>query len=106
MPVQIRTYPDRNLLYVYLDGYLGDDEVVAAVDRVIAEIGRLDPGFDAITDIRHFKPGSPKVAEELMRAQRAYKARSVRRLIRIVGESVVAKMQFQRTGKEIGLEMT
>ena len=105
MPYEIRSDSHRNLLYVRLDGYLTDMEAASAADKVIAEVDRLSPGFDAITDIRTFKPGSPRVAEELMRAQRAYKVKAIRRLIRVVGESVVAKMQFQRTGSEVGLEV-
>jgi hypothetical protein len=105
MPYEVRSDPDRNLLYVRLEGYFGDDEAVQVADRVIAEVGRLRAGFEAITDIRHYKPGSPKMVEQMMRTQLVYKSKAIRRVIRIVGENVVAKMQLQRTGKEVGLEM-
>jgi hypothetical protein len=105
MPYEIRSNVTRNALFVRLEGFLTDTEAVEVADKVIAELERLRPGFDAITDITHFKPGSAKVASELMRTQQAYKAHGIRRVIRIVGESVVAKMQFQRTGEEVGLEM-
>ena len=105
MGYEVHGNPIKNRLYLRLDGYLSDAETKEAADAVIANILKLRPGFDAITDITTYKPGSDKAAAEIMRAQQVYKSHKCRLIVRIVGPSVLGKMQFQRTGGEVGLEM-
>jgi hypothetical protein len=105
MPFDVHSNTTKNRLYLRLDGFLTDQETKEAADQVIAHINKLRPGFDAITDISTYKPGSEKAAAEIVRAQQVYKSRGVRLIVRIVGASVLGKMQFQRTGQEVGLEM-
>jgi len=105
MPYEVRGNSIKNRLYLRLDGYMSDEETREAADAVIAAILKLRPGFDAITDITTYKPGSDKAAAEITRAQQVYKSHKCRLIVRIVGASVLGKMQFQRTGSEVGLKM-
>jgi hypothetical protein len=93
----------KNRLYLVLDGFFQDDEIPKAADKCISEASKLKPGFDVINDISNFKPASPKGAEEIKRAQIYVKQNGVRRVIRVVGEAVLAQAQFDRQSKGSGL---
>lgn len=100
--VDIRADIARNRLYLVLDGFFQDDELVKAADKCISEGAKLKPGFDVINDISNFKPASPKGAEEIKRAQIFIKQNGVKRVIRVVGEAVLAQAQFDRQSKGAG----
>ncbi len=93
----------KNRLYLVLDGFFQDDEIPKVADKCISEASKLKPGFDVINDISNFKPASPKGAEEIKRAQIFVKQNGVKRVIRVVGEAVLAQAQFDRQSKGSGL---
>lgn len=100
MPVEIRISLTKNRLYVRMIDVLQESESADAANRVIAEMLKLRPGFDVITDITTFKPSSAKALADIMRTQKAYRDHGIRRLVRIIGRDVIAKMQARRTGQE------
>lgn len=105
MPVTVRIDHARSRVYLVLDGYIQDDEAHREADRVIKEVGELEPPFDVISDISTFKPGSPKAAAEMIRAQEAMVKRGLRFTVRIVSDDgVVAKMQLDRTSRVTGIK--
>ena len=64
----IRIDPAKNRLYVILRGSLSEDQVLDAVDRVIARAGELQPGFTVINDTASFQPTTPKGLEDFGQA--------------------------------------
>jgi hypothetical protein len=100
--MDIRADLARNRLYIVLDGFFQDDELTKAADTCISEGAKLKQGFDIINDISNFKPASPKGAEEIKRAGIYVKQNGVRRVIRVVGEAVLAQAQFDRQAKGAG----
>jgi len=94
----------KNRLYIQLSEFMPDESVAEAADKVIDQAKKLKPGFGVINDISTFKPGTPKAAEEIKRAQLFLKNNGVGHVVRIVGKSVIAAMQLNHMGKEAGYE--
>lgn len=92
----------KNRLYIELSGFMMDGEVAAAADMCIAEGKKLHKGFDIINDISTFKPATPAGADEIKRAQMALGEMGVGHVIRVVGASSIATMQFNRTQNAAG----
>jgi hypothetical protein len=105
---EVRVDTNKNRLYLILKGFLKDGQAKEAADQVIAGIDKLKPGFDIITDIREFKPMSPKGSDEIARGQQYAKDKGVRRIVRVVGREVIGGMQFDRVAQntEVGGEYT
>lgn len=103
MPVEIRVNVTKNLLYITLHGYINEPEAVESTNKFIEGIQKLRPGFVVVSDIRTFKPGTPRAAEEFVRGQLACKEHGMKCIIRIVGDNVLGKMQVQRTTTETGV---
>ena len=93
---------EKNRLYISLVGFFKLEEMQKCTDDVIEESRKLKRGYDVITDISQFKPAGPETIKEIERGQEHFKSTGVGRGIRIVGESVLSGMQFNRTGKAIG----
>ena len=70
-------------------------------------IDQLKPGFDAINDIRNFRPTTPKGAEIMGQAQQHAAEKGLRRVVRIVNtdEYDVGTMQFERTGRKLDIQV-
>lgn len=100
----VRADTVKNRLYVFVQGFLDDNEVENVINTLIAETKKLKPGFDAINDISGFKPASAQAAEKLVQGQRFVKEWGVRRVIRVVGQGGLAATQLARTGKEAGYD--
>ncbi len=99
----IRADTSKNRLYLILAGTFEDEEMKQVADKTIAEVKKLRRGFDIINDISQCKPATIKGIDEIKRAQTAIKEGGVRRVIRIVGQSVT-EGQFVRRSQEVGYE--
>lgn len=96
----IRADVKRHCLLITLRGFLQPDEAKEAADKVISEAEKLATGFTIVNDISEFKPASEEAAAHIKRAQGAMAAKGAKKVIRIVGASVLGKHQFNRTQKE------
>ncbi|MCF8069534.1 MAG: hypothetical protein K9L30_13200 [Desulfobacterales bacterium] len=97
----------KNRLYITLKGYINDDLVLSASEKTRTEISKLIDGFDVITEISEFSPGTQTAARELINIQELLKEQGVNRIIRITGkniEQVVSKIQFDRASRVSGIE--
>ena len=92
-----------NRVYVTLRGFSNDQEMKEHVDRVSAEVRKLKPGFVMISDISQMKPATPTGTAMLQDIMQLYKKQGIARIIRIVGEDVIAKGQFNRVSREVGI---
>jgi hypothetical protein len=102
MAYTISTDKDRNRLYVVFTGFFGDEETTEACEAVLAAARELGPGFDIVTDISGFKLTSETGASSIARLQKDLGALGVSRVVRVVGDSVLANMQLSRTAREAG----
>jgi hypothetical protein len=98
----IRADVGKNRLYVTLRGFFSPEESKIAADLVIDCAKKLKPGFDCITDLTTHKPGSETGIAETKRGQAFIIKHGLRRVVRIVTTSYLSKLQFERTGKEVG----
>jgi hypothetical protein len=92
----------RNRLYITLAGFLSLEEAKACGDEAIALSKKLKAGYDVLTDITEFKPGTQDVAKDIERVQAHFKNSGARRGARVVGQNAASSMQFNRTGKAAG----
>jgi len=92
-----------NRIYVTLRGFSSDEELEQHIARVSAEVRRLKPGFVMISDISQMKSATPNGTQMLHDIMLLYKKQGIARIIRIVGDDVIAKGQFNRLAKEAGI---
>ncbi|NTV53214.1 MAG: hypothetical protein HGA76_09425 [Candidatus Firestonebacteria bacterium] len=98
----IRAEVSKNRLYVILKGLFGDEDSKQAVEKTVAEVKKLMPGFSVITDISEFKPATAFALERIQRGQEAIAQQGVKRIIRVVdSHNITGQMQFKRMGKQV-----
>jgi hypothetical protein len=103
---EVRADVVGNRIYVKTTGFFGDDEIEEQVKKVAAETAKLRPGFVVIADITDMKATTPAGARALQGLMQEYKRRGISRIVRIVGQEVLAKMQLQRITQEIGIPIS
>ena len=86
----------RNRLYLNLVGFFRGRDVDPALAELDAALAKLNPGFDVITDLSQFVPGSPAAAEALRRGAELIKSQGRRNAVRITGGLLTGLMQFKR----------
>jgi hypothetical protein len=96
----------RNRICITLSGFFSLEEIRRCGDETIEATRKVKRGFDVITDISSFKPGTTDVANDIQRVQAHFRTAGVRRAVRIVGKSSIASMQFSRTGKLADFQST
>ena len=104
MYYEIRADSNKNRLYVVLEGFFTDQQVKEAADKTIEEIDKLRPGFDVINDISKFKPASTEGAKNIARGQQYALKCGVNRVIRVISDEVIGRMQFERLGHHTHLD--
>lgn len=89
---------DKNRLYLKLDGLLDEETANEHVVEMLAAADELDHGFDMVNDISTYKPMSQEATEAIERGKAGLTERGMSAVVRVLGESVVGKMQFDRVG--------
>ena len=92
-----------NRLYVTLAGFSNDQEMEQHLARVAAEVRKLAPGFIMISNISQMKSTTPHGTKLLQDIMQLYKKHGIAKIIRIVGDDVIAKSQFNRLSKEASI---
>jgi len=98
---QVTPSPERNRLYVTLEGHLSPDERQAAAREVIAAIARLRHGFDIVHDMSGLHPTDSEGLKDLVRIQAAAKVKGLRSVLRIV-KIPLSRIQLERMALETG----
>jgi hypothetical protein len=89
---------ENDRLYLELTGML-DEETAHEAAEAAAEGGHdLGEGFQMITDISEFKPLSQAATDAIEKGKAGVAEAGVSAVVRVVGESVTGKMQFDRVG--------
>ncbi|MDR3671848.1 MAG: hypothetical protein P4L36_13455 [Holophaga sp.] len=100
---QVAANPEKNRLYVTLEGHLEAAERMAAGKAILAAINQLQPGFDIVNDLSGLHPTDAEGLKDLRRIQAAARIKGVRCVIRIV-KIPLSRLQFERTSQEAGLD--
>ena len=100
---QVTASPEKNRLYVTLEGHLEPPERAAAGKAFMAAISQLRPGFDIVNDLTGLHPTDTEGLKDLRRLQAAAKIKGVRRVIRIA-KIPLSRLQVERISEEVGLE--
>jgi hypothetical protein len=89
----------KNRLYISIKGFMSGEDAVIISDKAAAEQRKLKPGFDVINDIRDLKPATPKASQLYSRQLDVAKEIGVGRVVRVVGDQVITKMQLAKALK-------
>jgi hypothetical protein len=100
---QVTADPEKNRLYVTLEGHLEPAERLAASKAILVAIGQLRPGFDLVNNVSELHPTDTEGLNDLLRIQAAIKIKGVRSVIRIA-KIPLTRLQVERTAERSGLE--
>ena len=103
---EVRTDAAANRIYNKTTGFPADGEMEAHAKRILAELGKLKPGFVVIADITEMKATTPGGAKALQGLLQEYKRRGISRIIRIMSKEVLAKMQLQRITQDVDIPVS
>lgn len=96
----------KNRLYITMTGFFNYEEMKKWAEETVSTVKKLPRGFDVITDISQFKPTTPEGTKEIERVQSFLKTSGVRRGVQVVGENVLAGLQFKRMSVLSGYDPT
>jgi hypothetical protein len=96
----------KNRLYITMAGFFNFEEMKKWAEETVSTAKKLQRGFDVITDISQFKPTTPEGTKEIERVQSFFKISGVRRGVQVVGENVLAGLQFKRMSVLSGYDPT
>lgn len=102
---EVRAIVGRNRLHLLLAGHLEEAEIQAATDAVVADLPRLRPGFDVVSDITGLEPLEEYALVHIRRIHQAIVQKGCRRVVRVVGKSAQAAVQLERISREAKLEV-
>lgn len=98
---EINIDKEKNRMYLHLKGFLQDDELLDASNKVKIGCDELQSGFDIINDISEFNAATQKGRELIKDAQVYAFKKGVNRVVRVVG-NVIGEIQFKRSSREAG----
>ncbi|MFC1961075.1 hypothetical protein ACFLYO_10235 [Chloroflexota bacterium] len=98
----VRADKTKNRMYLVIEGFLNVEEAQEAGAAAKVVIDQLQPGFDLISDMRTFKPGSPQVAAIMAESQIYGIQHGINRTVRIVDKDTLGAMQWARISRETG----
>jgi hypothetical protein len=102
----LRIDAQKNRLYITLSGFFNLEEMKKWAEETMTAAKKLRRGFDVITDISQFKPTTPEGTKEIERVQSFFKMSGVRLGVQVVGENVLAGLQFKRMSILSGYDPT
>jgi len=98
---QVTASPEKNRLYLVLEGHLEPEERRQAAKAVVAGIAQLHPGFDIVHDLTGLHPTDTQGLKELVRVQGVAKVKGLRTVVRVT-RIPLTRIQFERMAQETG----
>jgi hypothetical protein len=102
MGCELRYVPEKNRLYVVLEGLLSDEEAREAVAQIVRAIEGMKAGGEIINDMSRFRPLSQAVVAEIRHVAEAVTRKQLKRVVRVVGVSPTVARQVAREAREAG----
>jgi len=94
--LEYRVDKQKNRLYLKLSGFFRKGDVPETMEKLTTALAQVEPGFDVVTDLSEFVPGSPGSTAALTKGGELVAGRGRRRGVRITGGLMTGLMQFQR----------
>lgn len=91
---------ERNRLFLTLEGTMDLETTREYAEDVLSAADQLQPGFDVVNDISGFQPVAQEATDAIEHGKEGLAERGVSAVVRIPGDSIVGKMQFDRVGDE------
>ncbi len=91
---RIKTDSEKNRMILVISGYITKEEVVSIKESIAREVNSLKPGFDIINDVSNFRLGQNEAGMLLKSIISFLKEHKVSRIVRVVGASQIAVVQF------------
>ena len=98
---EVRVDKIKNRMYITIGGFFRKGDVPGAMKKLDIALAEVKPGFDTVTDLSKFVPGSPGASEALSKGGALVKEKGRRRGVRITGGVMTGLMQFQRMLKGV-----
>ncbi|MCA9731154.1 MAG: hypothetical protein H6696_07065 [Deferribacteres bacterium] len=95
--VIIKADREKNYLYFLLEGTFDKSEFEKVESAMEVEVQTLKPDFTIINDISGFRVASPEARQILQQLQRDLFKIGAAKMIQIIGDSMIGKMQFKRS---------
>lgn len=95
-----RRIGDPDLLYMKLVGNIDIDEAEEVLDELEDAVDAIGDEFYLINDISEFKPSAQEVKKAIARGKAMIEEAGVDAVVRVTGDSVIGKMQFESAGGE------
>ena len=96
----IRASVAKNRLYISIKGFMSEEDAEIIANKAIEETRKLKSGFGVINDIRDLKPATPRAAQIYARQLEVAKEIGIGRVVRVVGDQMITKLQLSRTLKD------
>lgn len=101
---RVTSNPEKNRLYITLAGHLEGLERQEAIKAMKAEILKLDPGFDLVTDISGLHPSDQEGFKDFLRAKATLKLKGVGHILRVV-KIPLSRIQVDRVSGGAGYQV-
>ncbi len=102
MPVvRIEADVGKNRLRITLSGKPSEADAAATYEKLDAELARLRPPIDVLSDIRGLEELGPELVEQFKSFGRRLGRFGVRRSVRIVGRSAQAAVHMERLARHL-----
>lgn len=99
---EVRIRPGKNRLYFTLSGKVNPEELDAALTILKEEVAKLRPRFDTVSNISGLDALDDGAMERIDQINRFLVKMRRGRLIRVVGRSAQAALQFERMSRPHG----
>lgn len=99
---EVRIRPGKNRLYFTLAGKVSVEELDAATAVLTEEVSKLRPRFDTVSNIAGLEPLDEAALARIDAINRLLVKLRRGRLIRVVGRSAQAALQFERMSRPHG----
>jgi hypothetical protein len=100
---RVRSDTARNRLYLTLAGHLEGPERQEAVKAILAEAGKLAPGFGVISDISDLHASDQEGFRDFLRTKEVLKLRGAGPVVRVV-KLPISRIQVERISNDAGFE--
>ena len=97
---QITVDEANNRLTITMSDRYSEEEAQRGTQEAVEAFGRMSPGFDVVVDARDMKTSGQEAASNLAKSKEALAGLDVDTVVRVYGDSVTSKMQFERIGEE------
>ncbi len=98
--VVIKANQEQNYLYFLLEGTFDRNEFKKIEAALEVEVQSLKPDFTIINDISEFRIASPEARKILQQLQQDLFKIGAAKMIQIVGDSMIGKLQFKRSRQQ------